>query len=118
EDKKKEMVSHQVDLLTSPWMHYFLQNDPADYLEKVHCPVLALDGSKDLQVPPERNIAAIKKALNTGGNKNVSTKIFPELNHLFQEAKTGLPQEYSEIAQTFSPKVLKYMASWITEQVK
>ncbi len=116
--QKKKITFRKIRGLTGPWMKYFLINDPADYLKKVECPVLAMDGTKDLQVPAASNLAAIKKALTQGGNKRVTTKIFPDLNHLFQKAKTGLPIEYGKIEQTFSPEVLEYMGDWILEQVK
>jgi uncharacterized protein len=99
--------------LTSPWYRYFLVTNPADYWKKVKCPVLALNGEKDLQVASDINLPAIEKALKSGGNKAVTTIKLPELNHLFQHCKTGMPAEYGEIEETFSPEVLKIMADWI-----
>lgn len=116
--KFDKFVDETAKEMMSPWMSYFLKNNPQNYLRKVSCPVLALDGTKDLQVPAEKNITAIKKALSEGGNKNVTTRIFPGLNHLFQDAKTGLPSEYGTIKETFSPVALAYMADWIEQQVK
>lgn len=112
-----QMAENQAEQLTTPWMRYFLQLNPATYLEKVHCPVLAMNGSKDVQVPADKNIAAIKDALAAGGNRQVTTKIFTNLNHLFQNAQTGLPNEYREIEETFSPKALQFMTEWIKKQV-
>ncbi len=89
-----------------------------NYLEKVKCPVLAVGGSKDLQVPARRNLDAIEKALRKGGNKRVTTREFTGLNHLFQQAVTGLPDEYGSIEQTFSPEVLDYVGKWIGDVVK
>lgn len=104
--------------ITSPWMVGFLKFDPASALEKVKCPVLAIGGDKDLQVPADANITAIKKELAKGGNKKVTTKIIPNLNHLFQECKTGSPEEYETIEQTFSPIALEEISKWILVQVK
>ena len=98
---------------SSPWMQYFLRYDPAPALEKVKCPVLAVNGSKDLQVPAKENLAAISAALKKGGNKKVTVKEYPDLNHLFQECTTGSPAEYANIEQTFSPVVLKDLGDWI-----
>jgi len=109
-------MTAQVRALTSPWFRYFVSYDPAPVLKKVKCPVLALDGSKDLQVSPEQNLAAIRKALEEGGNKNVETQEFPGLNHLFQTAKTGLPNEYAQIEETIAPAVLQKIASWILKE--
>jgi len=104
--------------LLSPWMSYFIKYDPALALEKVTVPVLALNGEKDLQVPPEENLEAIKSALEKGGNKKVTTKELAGLNHLFQESQTGSPSEYADIEQTFSPKALEEIKNWIAIQAK
>lgn len=108
-----DAVKLQVDRITSPWMVYFIKYNPAPALEKVKCPVLALNGEKDLQVPAKQNLSAIKAALAKGGNKNVTAIEFPNLNHLFQECKTGLPAEYTQIEQTISPVVLDEITKWI-----
>ena len=96
----------------------FIKYDPAPTLEKVKCPVLAINGEKDLQVPSTINLTAIKKALEKGGNKNVTTIEIPNLNHLFQECETGSPSEYATIEQTFSPVALDKITNWILKQVK
>ncbi|MDY0025092.1 MAG: alpha/beta fold hydrolase [Lentimicrobium sp.] len=115
---KDEFVAMQVDQITVPWMQYFIKYDPAITLEKVKCPVLAVNGEKDLQVPPEENLTAINKALEKGGNKNITTIEFPCLNHLFQECETGSPTEYAAIEQTFSPIALEEITRWIKKQTK
>jgi hypothetical protein len=95
------------------WIRYFIITDPATFWKKVKCPVLAINGEKDLQVSSKINLPAIEKALKSGGNQSVKTMSFPDLNHLFQHCKTGLPAEYGEIEETFSPEVLKIMTDWI-----
>ena len=87
-------------------------------MKDVKCPVLALNGEKDLQVPSKVNLEAIKNGLEKGGNNNITAKELPGLNHLFQECETGLPDEYSKIEQTFSPKALTEILNWILIQVK
>ena len=113
-----DFIALQVNRVTSPWMQYFIKYDPAPALEKVKCPVLAVNGAKDLQVPPKEDLSAINDALKKGGNKKVTTIEFPNLNHLFQECNTGLPSEYSSIEQTFSPAALDQITKWIQQQVK
>lgn len=115
---QEEYISTQVDQITSAWMEYFLKFDPAPVLEKVKCPVLAVNGEKDLQVPPKENLTSIKNALEKGGNNKVTTIEFPGLNHLFQECETGSPMEYATIEQTFSPTALEAITSWIKTQTK
>lgn len=118
-DKLNEgQISEITSQITSPWFVSFLKFDPETVLQKVECPVLALNGDKDFQVPSDVNIDAIKKALAKGGNKNVTTKVVPNLNHLFQECKTGLMNEYETIEQTFSPIALEEISKWILIQVK
>ena len=112
----KENFLSQLKPVLSPWFRYFIKYDPRPALEKLKCPVLAIDGSKDVQVPPKEDLAAIKKALNDGGNKKIKIVEFDGLNHLFQTAKSGLPSEYSKISETISPKVLELISNWILEQ--
>jgi pimeloyl-ACP methyl ester carboxylesterase len=100
---------------TSSWYRTFLVLDPVDYLSKVHCPLLALNGSLDVQVPPKENLAAIEKALIFGGNSNYSIEEIPDANHLFQHAKTGNVDEYGKIEETMSPDVLEKVATWINK---
>ncbi|WP_089888153.1 alpha/beta hydrolase family protein [Kriegella aquimaris] len=114
----EQFIKAQIDFMATPWMVYLLRHDPANVLEKVNCPVLAINGDKDLQVPAKENLEAIAKALKKGGNKNVTLKMLPGLNHLFQESETGSPTEYAAIEQTFSPMALKEISNWILQQVE
>ena len=114
----ENLISTQMKAIATPWMVFFMKHDPAPVLEKVSCAVLALNGEKDLQVPPKENLTAIAQALQKGGNKNVKTIELPDLNHLFQESKTGVPSEYGAIEQTFAPIALKTISDWILEAVK
>jgi uncharacterized protein len=95
------------------WFRYFIMTDPSTYWKKVKCPVLALNGEKDIQVAANENLPAIEKTLKSSGNKSVKIVKLPELNHLFQHCKTGLPSEYSSIEETFSPDALRIITDWI-----
>lgn len=112
-DAQKIQFSVVADELLSPWMRTFLSLDPAEYLKKIAIPVLALDGTRDLQVPAEENLAAIKIALESMDKNSVTTVAFEGLNHLFQHATTGLPAEYAQIQEDFAPEVLNEMGDWI-----
>ncbi len=103
----------QLQSLLSPWFKYFLTYDPKQTLSKVKCPVLAINGGKDLQVPPVENLNAIEEALVAGGNQDFLIKELERLNHLFQTAETGSPEEYATIEETISPEVLKLISDWI-----
>jgi alpha/beta superfamily hydrolase len=112
-DKDIKQLNASLNPVSYNWFRYFISTDPAVFWKKVKCPVLALNGDKDLQVAAVINLPAIEKALKSGGNKVVKTVKLPELNHLFQHCKTGMPAEYGEIEETFSPEVLKIMSDWI-----
>ncbi len=111
----KAALETQIKLVQSPWFRYFLTYDPRPTLAKVKCPVLAINGEKDLQVPPNQNLPEIAKALKTGGNDKVTIKELPGLNHLFQTCKTGSPTEYATIEETFSPTALQIVGDWIVK---
>ena len=122
-DKPKDMsdddfVKIQLNRILNPWMLNFIKYNPATALKKVKCPVLALNGEKDMQVPPKENLSAIKEALEEGGNKKVTIVELQGLNHLFQECKTGSPSEYATIEQTFSPVALNEILTWIKVQIR
>jgi fermentation-respiration switch protein FrsA (DUF1100 family) len=106
----------QLKLVSSPWFRSLLEYDPAAGLAKVRCPVLALNGAKDLQVPPQQNLAPIRQALASAGNTQDEVDELAGLNHLFQTAKTGAVSEYGEIEETMSPVAMEKVASWILKE--
>jgi pimeloyl-ACP methyl ester carboxylesterase len=107
-----------VPRLANRWFRFFLSYDPRPALRKVQCPVLVLNGEKDLQVSAKQNLGEIEKALKEGGNKDFTIKEFPNLNHLFQTCKTGGVEEYAAIEETMAPVVLEMMAEWIAARTK
>jgi len=107
------VIKQLTSQLTNPWLYAFITLDPKAYLEKVTCPVLVLNGTKDVQVLPEINLPAIKKHLETAKNNDVTVHEIEGLNHLFQTAKTGNINEYAKIEETFSPVALKLISDWI-----
>jgi pimeloyl-ACP methyl ester carboxylesterase len=115
-DVPEAQMGGVIRTLTSPWFRYFLTYDPAIALRKVTCPVLAINGEKDTQVPPAQNLPAIRKALEQAGNKHFEVDELPGLNHLLQTARTGSPAEYAQIEETISPVALDKMAGWILKQ--
>jgi uncharacterized protein len=110
------LADSQMKMLESPWFRFFLTFDPRPTLAKVQCPVLALNGEKDLQVPPKENLEEIANAIKKGGNTHVTTQQLPGLNHLFQTCKTGSVAEYSQIEETLAPAALKVIGDWVVKQ--
>lgn len=121
EQEKKEMEKTgggaaqraQFATFAYPWFKTFLIHDPRPVLAQVKCPVLAINGELDLQVPCKENLEAIRDALEKAGHKDHTIKSFPKLNHLFQTCTTGAPTEYGKIEETINPEVLKTMGDWI-----
>ncbi len=119
EDKLSDAeIEIQISTLISPWFRNFLTFNPIDNLTEVKCPLLALNGSLDLQVPSKENLNAIERAMIFGGNSHYSIEEIPGVNHLFQTATTGAPSEYSKIEETISPLVLEKLTSWILKTTK
>ena len=100
----------------APWLDYFLDYDPTRDLRHTTCPVFALNGEKDCQVIATQNLTAIKEKLHR--NKVSQTKIYPQLNHLFQHCQSGLPAEYRQISETIASEVLTDMTKWINDIAK
>ncbi len=109
-EEEREEILRQV---MNPWVQWFIRHDPAPVLEEVRCPVLALNGTLDIQVPSEVNLGAIEAALARGQNSDYEIRAFEGLNHLFQHCETGEVKEYGQIEETFSPEVLDALSAWI-----
>jgi alpha-beta hydrolase superfamily lysophospholipase len=116
EDQILKTAKTQAEEISNPWFSYFLKYNPDAFWSKLKMPVLAINGSLDVQVLAKQNLNGIKKSLEKAGNKNFEIKEFEGKNHLFQDAKTGSVAEYGEIEQTIAPDVLNYMSSWILKQ--
>lgn len=116
--EKEPYLRAQFNAMITPGYRSFLATDPKDYLSLVSCPVLAINGENDVQVPALKNLEAIKHHIQKGGNYKVETKSYPLLNHLFQESITGQPDEYGKIDQTISPQVLSDITNWVKNQTE
>jgi pimeloyl-ACP methyl ester carboxylesterase len=117
-EEVKEQSRVGVRRANSPWFRYFAEYDPAADIAKIRCPVLAVNGERDIQVRAAENLAAIAAALDKGGNRRVTTAAYPGLNHLFQTAGTGAITEYGQIEETFSERVMDDMAEWIIKATR
>lgn len=112
----QNMFETQIRTALTPWFRHFANFDPRSTLEKVKCPVLALNGGRDTQVPPDQNLPRIADALKAGNNPDFKTLELPKLNHLFQSCETGLPAEYGAIEETISPTALDAISEWIEKR--
>ena len=111
-----QQIATQIISWTSPWYLHFMRYDPAKAMKKIKCPVLALNGEKDIQVDAIMNLTAIQQRISENGNKNVTVKAYPNLNHLLQTCEKGTLAEYRQLEETISPEVLKDIMEWIKKQ--
>ncbi len=108
-------VQLQVESARSNWFRTFIDIDPLNYIQKVKCPVLLLFGELDKQVPAKINTERLKSLKN---KKNISLKIIPQANHLFQKAKTGQLYEYGILPKRLAYGFLETMTSWLNQNIK
>ena len=113
-DAKVDKLVHQnLTMLRSRWMRFFVGFDPASALRRVACPVFAVFGGRDLQVPAAPNRDRLEAALEAGTNPDVTVQVYPDANHLFQQALTGQLAEYATLPKVFVPPLLNDIATWI-----
>jgi len=106
-------IAPVVASMETPWMKFLLAFDPATALADVTCPVFAVFGELDTQVPPALNRAPIEAALSD--NPRATVKVYPGANHLFQQARTGQVAEYAALDKAFIDGLLEDLSEWILE---
>ena len=112
-----EMVEEAFQETANPWLQFFLFYDPAPVLAKLTCPVLAMNGTLDVQVSSRQNLPSIEKAIRRAGG-DITIVELEGLNHLFQPATTGAVSEYMTIETTFDPAALEILSNWILENTE
>ena len=108
------LVSSTLKPYSTPWFEYFIAYDPAPFISRIKAPVLAINGSKDLQVAAASNLAGIEQILSAAGHSDYSIVNLPGLNHLLQDSDTGSPMEYVSITTTVEPVALHAMSDWLS----
>ena len=109
-----EVIATATAQLTNPYIVEFANYDPVPVLKQLKTPVLAINGNKDLQVPAEQNLPALRQIF--GGHSDATVIELDNLNHLFQNAETGSVAEYGQIEETFAPVALNTISDWILER--
>jgi pimeloyl-ACP methyl ester carboxylesterase len=104
-------MARSMQVVESPWFRRFLIVNPSDYAGQVSCPVLALYGSLDVQVPPSMNEGPMRQAL--AANPAGRVVVFEGANHLFQAAVAGTVEEYPTLAREFIPGFLDSVGVWM-----
>ncbi len=119
EGTKEEFTSIFVNFLNNDWGRQFMAFDTKQYLKKIYCPILVINGAEDIQVPPIKNQEGFREGFSVQSkslNKSIIILI-PGLNHLFQTCKKCDIMEYGELEETFSPIVLKAVEDWLNNPI-
>lgn len=123
-EKRAELIAGipaRIDAMMAadPWMKFFLTYDPAATMRHVKTPVLILTGSRDQQAVPEQ-VPLIEKAFKEGGNKDVTARVLPDLNHLFVHDTNGFPGNYSKLPAPVMMQVdvLEIIADWLSRRLR
>lgn len=106
-----EVLHKDPRIQQNPWYKFFMEYNPQSDIAAVPCPVMAVNGEKDCQVPAAMNLSAMRRFLPA--NSRHLIKAYPDLNHLFQHCMTGLPDEYETIEETISDEVINDIVAWI-----
>lgn len=114
---RKKKITMKYESMSSPWFQYLFNFEAGQALEKIRQPVLLMYGGHDLQVPAKINRKASMRALEKGGNPDVTIKVFPSANHIYQSANTGSETEYPVLPKKFVPGFLEFIGDWISSRV-
>ncbi len=117
-EKYKASMAPQMAMLLLDWWKFLIKYKASDYYPKVKCPVLALGGEKDIQVPNANDLPVIDSILRAAGNNKVTVHLMPGLNHLFQRCKNCTVAEYGQLEESFSPEALGVMGDWMDKNAK
>jgi dipeptidyl aminopeptidase/acylaminoacyl peptidase len=106
-------------MAADPWMKFFLTYDPAATMRRVKTPVLILTGSNDQQAAPAQ-VALEEAAFKSGGNKDVTARVIPGLNHLFAEDSDGFPGNYAKLPPPVMMRndVIKIVTDWLVKRLR
>ena len=95
------------------WLTWFVGSTPSEYISKISCPVMAINGNLDMQVLSKDNIPVIEN--NLPKNKKHMIKVYDSLNHMFQHCTPVTSLDYGSIEETISPEVLQDLVTWIKQ---
>lgn len=102
--------------LRAHYICHIIRFDPTPALEQLRVPVLALFAELDPMVPPEPNVELLQRALERAGNPDLTIHVFPQANHVFWQARTGLRDEYHQLEPAFVPGFVETVGDWVVER--
>src|SRR5919109_1164041 len=119
-DSALARIPHRIDSLraSNVWMKFFLDHDVLAVARQVKTPTLLVFGGTDQQVTPEQ-AAELTAAIKSGGNQDVTTHVFPDLNHLFIYDPVGFPGGYGRLTRSaVEPRVIGTVTDWFVQRLK
>jgi pimeloyl-ACP methyl ester carboxylesterase len=117
EGTAEEFTSGLVNFLNNDWARQFMAFNTQEYLAKIVCPILVINGSEDIQVPATKSQEGFRNGFSNQTKSSNHSKIvlIPGLNHLFQSCKKCTIMEYGDIEETFSPIAMKAIVDWLKD---
>ncbi len=118
QDSLRRLVPAQIEAFArAPWFAYFFAHDPLAVARKVPSPVLILQGGYDIQITPDQ-APELAAAFRAGGNRRVTMKVFPTLNHLFLESAPGDANYAALPSKVIPPRVMGAIADWLVRTLR
>ena len=112
-DELKQNYQAVLRQIQTPWMIKLLSLDMRPLLSGITCPVLAINGTKDLQVEHKSNLGALRDGLPSNPKNRIEA--IEDVNHLFQHCTTGAIAEYRQIEETIAPEALEMIVAWLSD---
>jgi pimeloyl-ACP methyl ester carboxylesterase len=95
------------------WVKSHLGRDPLALVAQLQCPVLLLQGARDVQVSAERDAPKLLEALVAAKHVDHALLLFPELDHLFKQAGNP-PSELDYLrSRPVDPAFLDALSGWL-----
>ena len=120
-DSQIAEIPKRIDAMMAadPWMKFFLTYDPASTMRHVKTPVLILTGSRDQQAVPEQ-VPLMEAAFKESGNKDVTARVVPDVNHLFVQDTDGFPGNYTKLPAPVMMRndVVMMIGDWLAQRLK
>lgn len=113
----KATANQMLSTINTPYIKEYFRYDPANTLNRINCPTLALFGERDLQVPVRLNITPLDYTFFDRQHL-LNIEIIPEANHLFQKAVTGSVSEYAKLEKKFEESFLQTIIEWLNKKIK
>lgn len=99
------------------WLKSHVGRDPLATIARVRCPILVLQGGKDVQVSAERDAPKLRAALDAAGHADHELRVFAGLDHLFKLAgdpPSGL--DYLR-ARPVDAEFLDVLSTWLSARL-